>query len=355
MRRVLHLTGSPTDPVLAELSRLYAADCLAATADHCRYEFLIADVRPGGRWSFPDSLTDVAIVAAPAMSLSEAIAVIVDWAPDVVLPQMFCPQGMTSYRALFEVLGIPVVGNRADTMAIAADKAVCRAVVAADGVAVPEGYVIRAGDPAFEPAQLPVVVKPVAADNSFVVSLVRTTADWEAALAVARGLGPDVLVERFVPLGREVRCAILDREGELVGLPLEEYAVDPRTAPIRTSADKLRRGTDDQLELVAKEKSRAWIVDLADEITGQVHDVARAAFRALGCRQYGLFDFRIDPDGRAWFLEAGLYCSFARQSVVVMMAEAAGIGLPDLFEHCVTAAATSPGPEAAATVGRRPR
>ncbi|MDT7743739.1 MAG: D-alanine-D-alanine ligase, partial [Actinomycetota bacterium] len=42
-------------------------------------------------------------------------------------------------------------------------------------------------------------------------------------------------------------------------------------------------------------------------------------------RDYGLFDFRVDPDGRPWFLEAGLYCSFARTSVVVMMAAQGGV------------------------------
>lgn len=138
-----------------------------------------------------------------------------------------------------------------------------------------------------------------------------------------------------------MRCAILDRGGELVGLPLEEYAVDAESAPIRTAADKLRRGAAEQLELVAKQKSLAWIVGLDDPITEAVHEAGRAAFRALGCRQYGLFDFRIDPAGRPWFLEAGLYCSFARQSVVVMMAEAGGIPLAELYDECVEAAIAS--------------
>ena len=60
-----------------------------------------------------------------------------------------------------------------------------------------------------------------------------------------------------------------------------------------------------------------------------------AAHRALGCRDYSLFDFRVDPAGTVWFLEAGLYCSFARQSVIPMMAAAAGLGLADLFADAV--------------------
>jgi len=47
---------------------------------------------------------------------------------------------------------------------------------------------------------------------------------------------------------------------------------------------------------------------------------------------YSPFDFWVDPDGRLWFLEAGLYCSFARTSVLAVMARAAGTALPDLFE-----------------------
>jgi D-alanine-D-alanine ligase len=50
---------------------------------------------------------------------------------------------------------------------------------------------------------------------------------------------------------------------------------------------------------------------------------------------YSLFDFRIDPGGQPWFLEAGLYCSFARKSVISVMAAAAGLSLPELFQLAV--------------------
>ena len=64
---------------------------------------------------------------------------------DVVLPQMFCLPGMTSYRSLFEVLGVPVVGNTGEVMAIGARKAAAKAMVAAAGVDVPVGEVLRRG------------------------------------------------------------------------------------------------------------------------------------------------------------------------------------------------------------------
>ena len=62
-----------------------------------------------------------------------------------------------------------------------------------------------------------------------------------------------------------------------------------------------------------------------------MQEAARACHRALGGRHYGLFDFRVDPAGRPWFLEAGPYCSYARTSVLAVMARAAGIPVPELF------------------------
>ena len=136
----------------------------------------------------------------------------------------------------------------------------------------------------------------------------------------------EVLVEEYVELGREVRCGIVELDGGLVCLPLEEYAVDRDTKPIRGYADKLRR--DDEvgdLALVAKDVEHAWIVDRDDPLTERVWAAARACHRALGCRDYSLFDFRVDADGEPWFLEAGLYCSFAEKSVISVMAKAAGV------------------------------
>lgn len=329
--RILHLVGSPVDEFFGDLSRLYARDCLAAVG--AGHDPVIAHVGPGGRWRFPADLGADAIAAAESMALPAALAHLADLAVDVAVPQMFCRPGMTTYRALLDAAGIPYVGNTPDVMALGADKAKARAVVAAAGVEVPAGEVLRRGErPTLHP---PVVVKPVDADNSTGVTLVRDATDLDAALDAAFAHSDRVLVEDYVELGREVRCGVLARGDELVCLPLEEYAVDSATNPIRGYADKLGRGGGGDLELRAKNTASAWTVDTADPLTARVHAAARACHTALGCRDHSLFDFRVDPSGRPWFLEAGLYCSFARQSVITMMAAAAGIGLDDLFATAV--------------------
>jgi D-alanine-D-alanine ligase len=270
------------------------------------------------------------------------VQVLADLQIDVMVPQMFCVPGMTQYRALFDLLNIPYVGNTAGLMALAADKAKTKAIVATAGVLVPAGNVLHSGgdragknSPALD---FPVVIKPMAADNSLGVTLVREAADYDRALQTALAHGDEVLVETFIELGREVRCGVIVQGGELVCLPLEEYALHPDTRPIRSYADKLKQNDRDSLDFAAKDNTHSWIVDPSDPITEKVWDMAKKCHRALGCRHYSLFDFRIDPQGQPWFLEAGLYCSFAETSVLSAMVKASGISLDTFFQNMLQSA-----------------
>jgi D-alanine-D-alanine ligase len=339
--RVLHLVGSAVSDFYCDLSCLYARDCLESTANPALYEFYIAYITPDLQWRFPTDLSREAIVAARSMSVAEAIPALMALNIDVMVPQMFCVPGMTSYRALFDLLAIPYLGNTPDVMALASDKAQAKAVVAAAGVRVPSGELLRRGDrPSLaEPVSMtiepPAVIKPVNADNSLGLALVNDRADYAAALTTAFGYAERVLVETFIPLGREVRCGILVRDGDLVCLPLEEYWMDRDRQPIRRYEDKLGQNPDGDLRMMAKDSTKSWIVDPSDPITARVWDAAKQCHLALGCRHYSLFDFRIDPNGQPWFLEAGLYCSFARSSVISMMAKAAEIPLDRLFQIAI--------------------
>jgi D-alanine-D-alanine ligase len=329
--RVLHLVGSAVDEFYCELSRLYAQDCLENTADPARYEFHIAYISPDRTWRFPPSLTADAIAKTHPLSLAEAVRILTELQIDIVVPQMFCIPGMTQYRSLFDLLKIPYVGNTVEVMSLVANKAKTKAIVAAAGVTVPPAEVLRVGEhPCLD---YPLIVKPTNADNSLGVTLVRNDAECEAALQKALTYTDEVLAETFIELGREVRCGVVVNAGQLVCLPLEEYALHPETRPIRSYVDKLKQNKDGNLDFAAKDSTQAWIVDPSDPITERVWAMARKCHRALGCRHYSLFDFRIDPQGQPWFLEAGLYCSFARTSVLSAMVDASGISLDTFFQR----------------------
>jgi D-alanine-D-alanine ligase len=327
--RILHLVGSAQNNFYCDLSRLYAQDCLMAIAERSLYDFQIAYITPDGHWRFPRSLSPEDIAESKTMTLFDAIEFITAQNIDLVLPQMFCIPGMTHYRALFDLLKIPYIGNTPDIMAIAVHKARAKAIVEAAGVKVPRGELLRQGDtPTITP---PAIVKPVSSDNSLGMDLVKEDTEYNAALKKAFQYSDEVIVEEFIELGREVRCGIIVKDGELVGLPLEEYLLDPHSKPIRNHADKLQQTDDGNLRFAAKDNIKSWIVDPNDPITQKVQLVAKKCHQALGCRHYSLFDFRIDPKGEPWFLEAGLYCSFAPKSVISSMAKAAGIPLNELL------------------------
>ncbi len=331
--RILQLVGSPTSDFFCDLSELYARGSIDALWDPVAYDFAIAHLSPDGTWRFPEALSAEALRRAPALTLAEAIGTIVERRIDVAIPQMFCERGMTDVRALLELLEIPYLGNRPLQMALAADKAKAKAIVASAGVRVARSEFARVGEATG--LAFPVVVKPNTSDNSDGVSLVTSPAHYADAVRAALTFSDAVLVEEYVPLGREVRCGTVERRGEIICLPLEEYYVDPHTRPIRRAVDKLKRNERNALTLAAKTRSESWIVPADDPIVPAVWEAAMRCHAALGCRQYGLFDFRIDPEGRPYFLEAGLYCSFSPQSVVVTMMEAAGTPLRRFFAEAI--------------------
>ena len=98
---------------------------------------------------------------------------------------------------------MPFVGCDSASMALSTNKSRAKAVMAAAGTPVPRGELLRAGE---RPSlAFPIIVKPCSEDNSMGVSLCRTDADVDAALAGALAFDDEVLVEEFIPLGRELR------------------------------------------------------------------------------------------------------------------------------------------------------
>ena len=111
--RVLHIAGSSESAFFHDLSLLYARDVLRPEG----VEASFAVVEPDGGWRFGETLGKL----EKSVGAAEAIARITADPPVLVVPHLFDPVGMTTYRGLFEdVLGIPFVGSRPETTAVAA-------------------------------------------------------------------------------------------------------------------------------------------------------------------------------------------------------------------------------------------
>jgi D-alanine-D-alanine ligase len=148
------------------------------------------------------------------------------------------------------------------------------------------------------------------------LSIVREPGELAAAVAEAFRFDDEVMIERFVP-GRELTVGIM---GDVV-LPTIEIV------PMKELYDYECKYTPG----MAKE----FVAELSPEVQARLADEARRAFVALKLRGYARIDFRLDPSGRPWCLEANTLPGMTPTSLIPQAAAAAGVLFPDLCERIV--------------------
>ena len=320
MLRVLHLAGSRVSDFYYNLSMIYAKEVVQPVGVSSYYAVL----HPDGFWQLGASLDSM----SEKMSLQEMISRLPEI--DVVVPHLFCFPGMTSFRALFEdVLGLPVVGSLSHCTALATNKAQTRSVVSASGVRVAKAQQLRRGDTLT--MQPPFIVKPTSEDNSLGVTLVWDEAQIAEALRVGFELDETLLVEDYIP-GREMRVGVVERGGKLWVPPMIEYLVT-KEHPIRTVDDKLELQSDGTPGKQPEKPAVKPIcpANVTPELFDKLADAAKKAHVALGCRDYSLYDFRIHAEtNEPYLLEAGLFWTFGKISMISRMLLAGGESLEDV-------------------------
>ncbi|MCA1768178.1 MAG: hypothetical protein LC639_08310, partial [Idiomarina sp.] len=105
----------------------------------------------------------------------------------------------------------------------------------------------------------------------------------------------DALIEQYLP-GREFSVSILKKENE------PGYHV----MPIELMTDPDRNGIRILTSKIKEQNSEKSTVHIDNVTRKRVCDLALDVFQALGARDYGRIDVRLDDDGYANFLEANL-------------------------------------------------
>jgi len=271
------------------------------------------------------------------MPIAQAMEHLANLQVDVMVPHMFCVEGMTRYRSLFDLLGIPFVGNHEYTVWPATDKATTKQLLAGAGVQCPRGDLLVKGE-VERPTTvgIPCVVKPCNEDNSRGITLVRNEQDLAAAIDYAFSFDPRVIVEEFIA-GREVRVACVEgADGSLTVLPKLEYFVeDIRTSAHKLGTDKTGKLSKTAVQDAKRDGDRQCPADLSPELHARLDSMIVASHKAMKCRHYSLFDLRIDVDEQPYILEACFFCSFSPLSVIPAMCQHAGredLRHPNLFQ-----------------------
>lgn len=319
--KVLHIGGSLVSDFYYQLSLLYLKEVVQPDLVKPYY----AVIHPDGMWQQGESLEKLSALRPLSQFIEELPKV------DVVIPHLFCPPGMTTIRGFFEdMLGLPVVGSNSATTALATNKAHSRDIVSANGVLVAKAQLLRRGDEV--KLQPPLIIKPNREDNSLGVTLVRDESQIEEALQLGFQYDNELLAEEYI-LGREIRVAVIEKGDKLMVLPMVEYLVN-KDNPIRTVTEKLELNEDGMPQQQTPQPHIKTICPaLVDaELTEKLSQAVIKAHRALGCRDYSLYDFRIhESTNEPYLLEAGLFWTFSNISVISKMLLAQGEDLDKII------------------------
>jgi D-alanine-D-alanine ligase len=148
----------------------------------------------------------------------------------------------------------------------------------------------------------PVIVKPESEDASLGIDQTSVVTDHSTlAERVARvrfQYGPRVLIEEFLP-GAEFNVGILELENP-VALPVAEVVYTPQLGqwPILSYVAKWASGSAE--DLASPVRCPAYI---EPELSTRLSEIAIAAFRVTGCRDYARVDLRLDSQGAPHILE----------------------------------------------------
>src|SRR3990170_1530167 len=251
---------------------------------------------------------------------------------DAVFPVLHGKSGEDgAVQGLLELSGIPYVGCNIQSSAICMDKSLAYIVARSAGIATPEFSVLHGADvPAPNELTYPVFVKPARSGSSFGVSKVESAEALDAAVAVARQFDRKVLIEQAV-VGTEVGCAVLGTGDELIVGELDQIELRHGLFRIHQEARPELGSENAVITVPAKVPA-----DTREQIRG----TAKAIYTALGCEGLARVDMFVQDDGRLVLNEVNTLPGFTAYSRYPRMMAAAGIGLADVIDRCISLSMT---------------
>jgi len=196
--------------------------------------------------------------------------------------------------------GIAVTGSDAKALSLEYDKHAAKQTVIDAGLESPKYFVSRTVAPNVQHSlHFPLFVKPTNRGDSKGVddkSLIHSEQELASKIAsIHADLNSDALVEEYLP-GREFSVGIVRKpySNKLLALPVEIVI------PINKQGDRF-------LSETIKQADTEEVVAVDDpELRERLNLLAVGVFNALGSRDYGRIDMRLDLSGEPSFIEANL-------------------------------------------------
>ncbi len=232
--------------------------------------------------------------------------------------------------SLCQLLGIPHTGADAMGLALMSDKHATKLIAREEGIPTPDWVVARSGV-TLEKEHAPshhVIAKPMFEGSSIgVVGPIDTIEDarWPHLIAsLVREYEQPILVEDFIA-GYEITMPVLCSDERSL-LPPLALILDGSLAmgnDVFSGAAKARVDVD------------TWSPELpvSGAVARQICEMSMRLFRALGCRDYARFDFRVSEEGDPYLLEANAVPSLtARSGAFAVAGQQISWSLDDIVE-----------------------
>ena len=237
--------------------------------------------------------------------------------------------------ALLELLDIPYSGSDPAALNIALDKALAKKIVRQHGILTPNFFTMNTGKERLpKDLRFPLIAKPVAEGSSkgvHATSVVENEAELrEAAQKMIAKYDQPALIEDYIG-GREFTVGMLGERRPKVLPPMEVVFLDQsETRPVYSFEFKQDWSSKIRYDVPA---------NLEPAQLKALERAARECFIALGCRDVARVDFRMDEQGKIYFLECnplpGLTPGW---SDLVLIAKAAGIEYNALIAEILSGA-----------------
>lgn len=231
-------------------------------------------------------------------------------------------------QQLLEDAGIPYVGSGVQASADAMDKAKAKELFSTAGLVVAPGVVVHKGQahPDATSFAYPLFVKPSSGGSSRGTHKVKSADALSDAIKDAFLYDDKVLIENAIN-GREIECAVLERDGTSYASVVGEIVVNPQFEFYDFEAKYLDNATTVKIP-----------ADISEADAQAIQIAAMQAFDAIGCAGLARCDFFYTDNNEIIINEINTLPGFTGTSVYPKLWQATGVSYTELITALIDSA-----------------
>jgi D-alanine-D-alanine ligase len=301
----------------AELGVLDEVKAVSQALDELKYSYILVPLRP------------------PLESVKEEICAL-----DVdVIFNLFegfdgCPETEGKVAEILAERKIPFTGCPASALALALDKARAKEIFEKSGIPTARYQVFNPENIAAFNLNFPCIVKPLSEDASHGISEESVVSNFAALEKQVRKVcdlyGGRALVEEYLD-GREFNTTVMGN-GKLTIPAISEivYSLPPDKPRVLTFSAKWEENS-----LYFDNTKAVCPADITSDEQNTIGQIAKNAFRLVGCRGYGRVDFRQDKAGNFKVLEVNPNPDITPGSGAALQAATSGMTYSQFVEKII--------------------